>query len=57
MSYFNQVGVFHRTAAASSGWSGRGSLLWKSEQGVMNLGIQQNTQMFNPWIQSFTKIP
>jgi RHS repeat-associated protein len=56
MDYFNKVGVFHRTAAGSSGWAGRGSLLWKSEQGAMNLGIQSNTHMFNPWIQSFKAI-
>jgi hypothetical protein len=56
MKYFNEVGVFHRTAAGSSGWAGRGNLLWKSEQGAMNLGIQQNTHMFNPWIQSFKTI-
>lgn len=57
MNYFNQVGVMHRTAAGASGWAERGSLLWKSEQGVMNLGIQQNTHLFNPWIQSFKPIP
>jgi RHS repeat-associated protein len=56
MNYFNQVGVMHRTAAGASGWAARGSLLWKSEQGVMNLGIQSNTQMFNPWINSFKVI-
>ncbi len=56
MNYFNQVGVMHRTAAGASGWAGRGSLLWKSEQGVMNLGIQSNTHMFNPWINSFKVI-
>ena len=55
-NYFNQAGVLHRTAAGSSGWAGRGSLLWKSEQGIMNLGIQSNTHMFNPWIQSFKVI-
>jgi RHS repeat-associated protein len=48
--YFNSISVFHRTAAASSGWASRGNLLWKSEKGVMNLGIQQNTDLFNPWI-------
>lgn len=53
MNYFNQFGVMHRTAAGASGWAGRGNLLWKSEQGVMNLGIQSNTHMFNPWINSF----
>jgi RHS repeat-associated protein len=56
MNYFNQVGVVHRTTAGARGWAGRGSLLWKSEQGVMNLGIQSNTQMFNPWISSFKVI-
>ncbi|WP_293916381.1 MULTISPECIES: RHS repeat domain-containing protein [unclassified Sphingobacterium] len=56
MNYFNQVGVMHRTAAGASGWAGRGSLLWKTEQGVMNLGIQSNTHMFNPWINSFKVI-
>ena len=54
--YFNSISVFHRTAAASSGWAARGNLLWKSERGVMNLGIQQNTNLFNPWIQSFKTI-
>jgi len=53
MNYFQQVGVMHRTAAGASGWAGRGNLLWKSEKGVMNLGIQQNTYMFNPWINNF----
>lgn len=56
MNYFNQVDVIHRTAAGASGWAGRGNLLWKSEQGVMNLGIQQNTYMFNPWINNFIRI-
>ncbi|HAT3994180.1 TPA: hypothetical protein I9Y67_003504 [Elizabethkingia anophelis] len=57
MNYFNKVGVLHRTAAGSSGWAARGNLLWKMEQGVMNLGIQQNTHMFNPWIKTFKIIP
>ncbi|MCB0738966.1 MAG: hypothetical protein KDC92_15765 [Bacteroidetes bacterium] len=56
MNYFNSVGVMHRTAAGSSGWAARGNLLWKSEQGAMNLGIQNNTQLFNPWINSFKAI-
>jgi hypothetical protein len=56
MIYFNQVGVVHRTAAGASGWAARGSLLWKSEQGVMNLGIQSNKDMFNPWINTFKLI-
>lgn len=56
MNYFNQVGVVHRSVAGSSGWASRGNLLWKSEQGVTNLGIQSNTQLFNPWIQSFKSI-
>lgn len=53
MNYFNQVGVMHRTAAASRGWAARGNLMWKFEDTAMNLGIQQNTHLFNPWIQSF----
>lgn len=56
MNYFNQVGVMHRTPAGASGWAGRGNLLWKSEGKAMNLGIQSNTHMFNPWINSFKKI-
>ena len=56
MNYFNQVGVMHRTAAGASGWAGRGNLLWKAEGPAMNLGIQSNTHMFNPWISSFKKI-
>ncbi|MFV0328207.1 MAG: DUF6443 domain-containing protein [Dysgonomonas sp.] len=55
-SYFDQIGVLHRTEAARSGWATRGNLLWKPEQGVMNLGIQQNTHIFNPWIQNFKVI-
>lgn len=46
----------HRTAAGASGWAGRGNLLWKAEGPAMNLGIQQNTHMFNPWINSFKVI-
>lgn len=57
MNYFNQVGVMHRTAAGASGWAGRGNLLWKAEGSAMNLGIQSNTHMFNPWISNFKKIP
>jgi hypothetical protein len=53
MNYFQEIGVMHRTAAGASGWAGRGNLLWKSEQGVMNLGIQSNTHLFNPFINSF----
>lgn len=56
MNYFNQVGVMYRTASGSIGWISRGNLLWKSEGGVMNLGIQQNTHMFNPWINNFKVI-
>jgi len=56
MNYFNRVGVMHRTAEGASGWAGRGSLLWKSEKGVMNLGIQSNTHMFNKWVNSFKVI-
>jgi RHS repeat-associated protein len=56
MNYFNSVGVTHRTAAGGSGWAARGTLLWKSEQGVLNLGIQQNTHLFNPMIESFKPI-
>ena len=55
-NFFNRVGVAHRSAAGSSGWAARGNLLWKPEQGVMNLGIQSNTHLFNPWIRSFKVI-
>ncbi len=55
-NFFNRVGVAHRTAAGSSGWAARGNLLWKPEQGVMNLGIQSNTHLFNPLIRNFKVI-
>ena len=53
MNYFKEIGIFHRTAAGAKGWASRGNLLWKSEKGALNLGIQQNTELFNPWIQKF----
>jgi hypothetical protein len=56
MKYINQVTVGHRTAAGASGWAARGSLLWKMEQGVRNIGIQSNTHIFNPLIKSFNII-
>jgi RHS repeat-associated protein len=56
MKHFNQVSVIHRTKAASSGWAERGHLMWKSEKGALNLGIQQNTGIFNSQIQSFKVI-
>jgi RHS repeat-associated protein len=56
MDYFSKVGIMHSRAPGLSGWAGRGNLLWKSERGAMNLGIQSNTHMFNPWINSFKVI-
>lgn len=55
-NYFKSVGVLHRPPAGSSGWAGRANLLFKSEKGVMNLGIQSNIHMFNPWIKSFNVV-
>lgn len=46
----------HRTPAASKGWANRGLLMWKYERKAWNLGIQQNTHMFNPWINNFKVI-
>jgi|GEM_PF-6491054 len=56
IDYFNQVSVMHSRTPGLSGWAGRGNLLWKAEGEAMNLGIQSNTHMFNPWIQSFKVI-
>jgi len=56
MDYINSVSGFHRTQSGSTGWTSSGNLLWKSEHGTLNLGIQQNTSMFNPWIESFKAI-
>lgn len=56
MKHLKDVGVFHRTFAGSSGWASRGNLLWKVEKEALNLGIQQNTHLFNPWIKGFKAI-
>jgi len=40
----------HKTTEGAKGWAQRGKLLWKSENRTLNLGIQSNTEMFNPWI-------
>jgi hypothetical protein len=56
MNKFNKIGVWHRTPAASKGWSKRGLLMWKLEKGTLNLGIQDNTNAFNKQIDNFIKI-
>lgn len=53
---FENNAVYHRTPAANKGWANRGHLMFKKEGDAWNLGIQQNTHLFNPWISSFKRI-
>jgi YD repeat-containing protein len=56
MNYFESIGVKHGTFAGRTGWAGRGNLLLKMEKNSLNIGVQQNVHLFNPFIKSFKVI-